>query len=126
MGYVINLKADTGLVDRTENTIRFLKDVKDYPTLTKEEAIEWFKKYKYGDKKESDMARDYLMLCNQRLVLAAAKKWAKTDSYMDYVNEANFGLLEAIERFDITKDVKLSTYAMWFIKRAINNYNNTK
>lgn len=122
MGYVINLKADTGLVDRTENTIRFLKDVKDYPTLTKEEAIEWFKKYKYGDKKESDMARDYLMLCNQRLVLAAAKKWAKTDSYMDYVNEANFGLLEAIERFDITKDVKFSTYAMWFIKRAINKY----
>ena len=51
MALVINLKADTGLVDRTENTTRFLKDVKDYPTLTKEEEIEWFNKLKHGTKK---------------------------------------------------------------------------
>ena len=62
------------------------------------------------------------MLCNQRLVIAAAKKWAKTDTLMDYVNEANFGLMEAIEKFDTSFDVKFASYAMWFIKRAINKY----
>lgn len=122
MGFVINLKADTGLVDRTENTTRFLKDVKDFPTLTKEDETEWFNKLKYGSKEEKEFAKEYLMLCNQRLVIAAAKKWAKTDTLMDYVNEANFGLSEAIDKFDTSFDVKFASYAMWFIKRAINKY----
>lgn len=122
MGLVINLKADTGLVDRSENTTRFLKDVKDYPTLTKEEETEWFDKLKYGSEEEKEFAKEYLMLCNQRLVIAAAKKWAKTDTLMDYVNEANFGLAEAIDKFDTSFDVKFASYAMWFIKRAINKY----
>ena len=122
MGLVINLKADTGLVDRSENTTRFLKDVKDFPTLTREEEIEWFTKYKHGTKEEKEIARDYIMLCNQRMIIAAAKKWAKTDTLMDYVNEANFGLLEAMDRFDVTHNVKFASYAMWFIKRAINKY----
>ena len=101
MSLVINLKADTGLVDRSENTTRFLKDVKDFPTLTREEEIEWFTKYKHGTKEEKEIARDYIMLCNQRMIIAAAKKWAKTD---------------------ITHNVKFASYAMWFIKRAINKY----
>jgi len=122
MGLVINLRADTGLVDRSENTTRFLKDVKDYPTLTKEEETEWFNKLKHGNEEEKALAKEYLMLCNQRLVIAAAKKWAKTDTLMDYVNEANFGLMEAIEKFDTSFDVKFASYAMWFIKRAINKY----
>ena len=122
MALVINLKADTGLVDRSENTTRFYKDIEDFPTFTKEEEIEWFNKYKHGTDEEKEMARDYIMLCNQRLVVAAAKKWAKTDSLMDYVNEANFGLLEAMEKFDTSFDVKFASYAMWFIKRAINKY----
>ena len=110
MSLVINLKADTGLVDRSENTTRFLKDVKDFPTLTREEEIEWFTKYKHGTKEEKEIARDYIMLCNQRMII------------MDYVNEANFGLLEAMDRFDTTHNVKFASYAMWFIKRAINKY----
>ena len=122
MSLVINLKADTGLVDRSENTTRFLKDVKDFPTLTREEEIEWFTKYKHGTKEEKEIARDYIMLCNQRMIIAAAKKWAKTDTLMDYVNEANFGLLEAMDRFDTTHNVKFASYAMCFIKRAINKY----
>lgn len=122
MSLVINLKADTGLVDRSENTTRFLKDVKDFPTLTREEEIEWFTKYKHGTKEEKEIARNYIMLCNQRMIIAAAKKWAKTDTLMDYVNEANFGLLEAMDRFDTTHNVKFASYAMWFIKRAINKY----
>lgn len=125
MGLVINLKADTGLVDRSENTTRFYKDIADYPLLTKEEEIEWFEKMRNAPTQaERQTARDHIWLCNQRLVIAAAKKWAKTETLMDYVNEANFGLNEAIENFDPNKNVKFASYAMWFVLRAINAYTN--
>jgi len=124
MGLVINLKTETNIIDRSENTTRYLREIKGYNTLTKEEELEWFTKYKNGNEEEREFARDYIMLCNQRLVIAAAKKWANADNLTDYINEANIGLAEAIEKFDIEKGTKFCTYAMWFIKRAINNYNN--
>ena len=46
MGYIINLKADTGLVDRSENTTRFYRDIKDYRTFDIEEEKRWFTKLK--------------------------------------------------------------------------------
>jgi len=123
MGFVINLKADTGLVDRSANTTRFYHDTYEYPTLTKDEEVEWFDKMRHGTtEEERKFAREYILLCNQRLVVAAAKKWAKTDTLMDFVNEANFGLNEAVDKFDPTKNVKFASYAMWFILRAINTY----
>ena len=125
MGLVINLKADTGLVDRTENTTRFYNDIKDYPTFTREEEVAWFTQLHHGKtQEERDYARIYIMLCNQRKVVAAAKKWATTATLMDYVNEANFGLDEAISSFDVSVGTKFASYAMWYILRAINNYNN--
>lgn len=125
MGLVINLKADTGLVDRTENTTRFYNDIKDYPTFTREEEVAWFTQLHHGKtQEERDYARIYIMLCNQRMVVAAAKKWATTATLMDYVNEANFGLDEAISSFDVSVGTKFASYAMWYILRAINNYNN--
>ena len=124
MGLVINLKADTGLVDRSENTTRFYNDIKKYPTLSKDEEVEWFTKLHEGTKEEKEFARAYIMLCNQRMVVAAAKKWANTDSLMDYVNEANFGLNEAIDSFNVNVGTKFASYAMWYILRAINNYTN--
>ena len=124
MGFVINLKADTGLVDRSENTTRFYNDIKDYPTFTKEEEIEWFNLLHNGTKEERERAREYIMICNQRMVVAAAKKWATTETLMDYVNEANFGLSKAIDCFDVNVGTKFASYAMWYILRAINEYNN--
>ena len=124
MGLVINLKADTGLVDRSENTTRFYDDIKDFPTLTKEEEIIWFTKLHNGSPREREAAREHIILCNLRMIVAAAKKWANTDTLMDYVNEAYFGLNEAIDSFDVNVGTKFASYAMWYILRAINNYNN--
>jgi len=124
MGLVINLKADTGLVDRTANTIRFYDDIKDFPTLTREEEQDWFYILHHGTQTQQDAAREHIILCNLRLIVAAAKKWASTDTLMDYVNAAYFGLDEAVDCFDYTKGTKFASYAMWYILRAINNYNN--
>lgn len=137
---VINLKADTGLVDRSENTTRYYKDIKDYPTFTKEEEVEWFTKLSEAKQnvskakasknkekmfiaeKEYMDIRDYIACCNQRLVISAAKNYSDTETLTDYINEANFGLFEAIEKYDVTNGAKFASYAMWFILRAINKY----
>jgi RNA polymerase primary sigma factor len=124
MPLIINLKSDTNIVDRSENTVRFYDDIKRYPILTKEEEEKWFRILSDGTEEEKKKAREHIWLCNQRLAISAAKKWANTDNLTDYINEANIGLAEAIDKFDITKGTKFCTYAMWFIKRAINNYNN--
>lgn len=122
MGFIINLKADTGLVDRSENTTRFYKDIKDFETFDREDEIKWFTLMKEGSPKERKYAREYIINCNQRLVIAAAKNYANTENLTDYINEANFGLMEAVDKFDINRGTKFASYAMWFILRAINTY----
>lgn len=122
MGFVINLKAETGLVDRSENTTRFYKDIKDFETFDREDEVKWFTLMKEGTPEERKYAREYIINCNQRLVVAAAKNYATTDTLTDYINEANFGLMEAVDKFDITRGTKFASYAMWFILRAINTY----
>lgn len=122
MGFVINLKADTGLVDRSENTTRFYKDIKDFETFDREDEVKWFTLMKEGTPEERKRAREHIINCNQRLVVAAAKNYATTENLTDYINEANFGLIEAVEKFDVTRGTKFASYAMWFILRAINIY----
>ncbi|MDV3240015.1 MAG: RNA polymerase sigma factor RpoD/SigA [Gammaproteobacteria bacterium] len=61
-----------------------------------------------------------LVEANQRLVAALARQYRGGPlAYMDLVQEGNLGLLRAIERFDPARGVRLSTYAMWWIRRAM-------
>ena len=140
MSLVINLKADTGLVLRSENTTRFYKDIKKYDVMTREEETDWFnmlsgarrkaaKAREEGDTKTAEEMeafaqeiKDLIVNSNQRLCVAAAKNWAATDTLMDYVNEANIGLMLAVDKFDPSRGVKFASYAMWFIKREIESY----
>ncbi|WP_242270020.1 RNA polymerase sigma factor RpoD/SigA [Bacillus cereus group sp. BfR-BA-01408] len=59
---------------------------------------------------------------NQRLVQKIANKYigqSGTLNYEDLVNEGNLGLLKAIEKFDVSKEIQFSTYATWWIRQAI-------
>ena len=141
MPLVVNLKqTDTGLVGRNENTKRFYNDIRKFDVLDREDETRLFKElseYKekarkakeagdivacniYTDKAEE--IRGIIITANQRLCVAAAKNWASTDTLLDYVNEANIDLAEAIDKFDYTKGIKFASYAMWYIKRALNKY----
>lgn len=103
----------------------YLRDIRKYKLLTVDEEKELMKKYK----SEGDIiARDQLIMCNQRFLYAIAKIYARNeDEVMDFVNEGNRGLLEAIERFDINNESsnKLITFAVWYIRREMNSYLNT-
>jgi RNA polymerase sigma factor (sigma-70 family) len=66
-------------------------------------------------------ARNTLILSNIRLVLSVAQRYALQHrmSLRDLAQEGVLGLIEAIERFDLERDVKLSTYAVWRIRYAV-------
>ena len=40
----------------------------------------------------------------------------------DVISEANLGLMQAVKKFDMDKKVRLATYAIWWIKAAVNDY----
>ena len=93
--------------------------------LTSEETLELFRKMKEGD----PFAREDLINGNLKLVLSILKKFSgKVDNIDDLFQVGCLGLVKAIDNFDTSYDVKLSTYACPMIEGEIKRYlrdNNT-
>lgn len=125
---IINLSNTTDIYERTETLKQYYADIKRFPLLSKEEEETLFQKLKSNDKKIAAKARQKIIESNQRFVVAVAKRYATQTNLLDLINEGNIGLIEALETFDTTKNIKFTTWAVWFIRRAINMYsraNNT-
>ena len=86
------------------------------PLLTKEEEIILLTRIKQGDKR----AKDIMIERNIRLVIKMARKYSGRGlELLDLIQEGNIGLMIAVDRFDLEKDCKFSTYATWWIKQVM-------
>jgi RNA polymerase primary sigma factor len=94
----------------------YFREISRFPVLSAEEE----RKVARAMDKGIDGARERLITSNLRLVVKIAREYAEAGlPLIDLIQEGNVGLIEAVDRFDVERGYKLSTYASWWIRRAI-------
>ncbi len=115
----IMVKPNTPTTSRNENPDpvgRFISDRSRMAPPTKEECDKLFEQMSQG----SDEARKELIERHIRLVASIALKFRQTNVQMeDIMAEGIQGLVVALDKFDYTRGIKLSTYAAWWIRQRI-------
>jgi len=100
----------------TDSFQLFLNEASRHPLLTREEEVELAKRIERGDLE----AKERLINSNLRLVIKFARRYQGHGlSLQDLVQEAMLGLIRAAEKFDWRRGYKFSTYAVLWIKQAI-------
>lgn len=106
---------------KTENAnpdplAKYLKDISKIKPLSRDEEYLMSQRIKNGD----TSALQELVRRNLKYVVTVANKYKGCGlSLQDLIEEGNIGLIQAAKRFDGTKQVKLITYADWWIRQAI-------
>jgi RNA polymerase primary sigma factor len=95
----------------------YLKEISNIPLLTPEQENELAREMAAGNTK----ARRKMIESNLRLVVNTAKKYTGRGlSLLDLIEEGNLGLIRAVDKFDHERGTRFSTYALWWIRQAIN------
>ena len=94
----------------------YLKEIGQIKLLTMEEELELADRILAGD----ETAKSILAEANLRLVVSIAKRYVGRGMlFLDLIQEGNIGLMKAVDKFDVSKGYKFSTYATWWIRQAI-------
>lgn len=95
----------------------YLKQIGEYELLTPEQEKDLFTKYQEN---KDDKIKEEIVDRNLKLVVAIAKKYKGLGlQFMDLIQEGSFGLIAAVDKFDINLGYKFSTYATYWVKQAI-------
>lgn len=133
--------------DAEEDPVRlYLHDIGKRPLLTKDDEYELNELIRIGDEakkeleqlraqgatagakvrnlrraiREGESATTRFIESNLRLVVSIAKRYQSSGlELLDLIQEGNFGMMHAVEKFDARKGFKFSTYATWWIRQSI-------
>ena len=99
------------------STAQYMKEVKKAKPMDRGVEAHLIQLAQSGDLK----ARDELIESNLRFVVQVAKQYQGMGvAFEDLVAFGNIGLFEAVERFDLSKNVKFITFAVWYIRAELN------
>lgn len=111
------VKNDPKIAMPSDSVAVYLKEIGKIPLFTPEEEKKYLAEYQ---KTKDHELFNKIIESNLRLVVSIAKKYSGRGlEFLDLIEEGNFGLMKAIEKFDPNKGYKLSTYATWWIRQAI-------
>lgn len=112
-------EVNTGSADViiTSSVKMYLREIGQYDLLSREEEIKLAEAAANGSQK----AKDNLVNHNLRLVVSIAKRYmGRGLTLLDLIQEGNMGLIKAVDKYDVSKGFKFSTYATYWIKQAIS------
>ncbi len=98
----------------------YLTEIRKFPILTQEEETAFARRWRQQGDRE---AAYRLVTSHLRLVAKIAMRYRGYGlPIADIVSEGNIGLMQAVWRFDPERGIRLSTYAMWWIRATIQEY----
>ncbi len=104
-------------LERYDDAIKiYLRDIQRTPLLNAVTEKELAQKVERGDA----AARKKMIESNLRLVVKIAKRYINRGlPFLDLIEEGNLGLIKSVERFNLAKECRFSTYATWWIRQSI-------
>ena len=117
---VIKPKSQLPMVVEENGIYAYLEQIKKFPVLTEDEEKKLITDFQT---KGDLLAAQKLITSHLRLAAKIALTYRRYGLPMsDVISEANLGLMQAVKKFDMDKKVRLATYAIWWIKAAVNDY----
>lgn len=103
-------------IDGGDTITKYFKEVRKTKLLTQEEEVALAIRIQNGD----ETANEELVKANLKFVISIAKDYQGAGVlFSDLINEGNYGLLKAAQRFDHTKGFRFISYAVWWVKQSI-------
>jgi RNA polymerase sigma-32 factor len=98
----------------------YLSEINRFPLLTVEEEQRLAREFAAGS---DTRAAHRLVTANLRFVVKVAYEYRSYGFRMaDLIQEGNIGLMKAVQKFDPDKNIRLISYAVWWIRAYIQNY----